>query len=99
MVEVVFVAPRPHHAIYAGAATDGLAHGLGDGAAIDARAAFSAECPVELAALVEEPGLSDEDARLQVIAARFQQAADAVDGGDARSRRHAVDVHGAGAAS
>src|ERR1700680_1506705 len=56
MVEVVFVAPRPHHAVDAGAATDGLAHGLGDGAAIDARAAFSAECPVELAALVEEPG-------------------------------------------
>ena len=73
VIEIVLVAARPDHAVDAGAATDGLAHGLRDRAVVDARATFSAEVPVEFAALVEKPGLGDQDAGLQILAARFEQ--------------------------
>ena len=73
VVEVVLVTARPDHAVDAGAAADGFAHRLDDRAIVDARAPLGAEVPVEFAALVEEPGLGDQDAGLQVLAACFEQ--------------------------
>src|ERR1700724_761518 len=73
VVEVVLVTASPDHPVYAGTSPDGLAHGLGDRAVVDARAAFGCEVPVKFAALIEEPSFGDQDAGLQIPAARFEQ--------------------------
>src|SRR6202040_1067836 len=73
VVEVVLVTAGPDHPVDAGTSPDGLAHGLGDRTVVDARAAFGGEVPVKFAALIEEPGLCDQDAGLQIFAARFEQ--------------------------
>jgi len=73
VIEVVLVAAGPDHSVDAGAAAEGLARGLGDRAVVDAWAALCSEVPVEIGALVEEPGFGDQDARLEILAARLQQ--------------------------
>src|SRR3984893_3602127 len=65
-IEIVLVTAGPDHSVDAGATAEGLAHGLNDRAIVDAWAAFRAEVPIELAALVEKPGLGNQDAGLQI---------------------------------
>ncbi len=73
MIEIVLVAAGPDHPVDARAATNHLAHGLDDRAVVDLRAGLGSEGPVMFAALVEEPGFRDQNAGLQVCAARFEQ--------------------------
>ena len=52
VVKVVLVTASPDHRVDAGASPDGLAHGLGDRAVVDARAALGCEVPVKFAAQI-----------------------------------------------
>jgi hypothetical protein len=52
VVKVVLVTASPDHSVDAGASPDGLAHGVGDRAVVDARAALSGEVPVKFAAQI-----------------------------------------------
>jgi hypothetical protein len=64
VIEVVLVAAGPDHSVDAGAAAEDLARGLSNRAIVDIRAALCSEVPVDISALIEEPGLGDQDARL-----------------------------------
>src|ERR1700724_277884 len=72
-IEIVLVTAGPDHSVDAGATAEGLAHGLNDRAIVHAGAALRAEVPIELAALVEQPSLGNQDAGLQIIAAGLEQ--------------------------